>query len=96
MTTTTVIEHGVRIAQDDMIRMGSNFWREPIYGIPVPIFWNLFAVVIVALIFWWLIRSSSKHAGSPVDPPLNQLKRRYVAGEIDRKTYQQMKEDIAD
>jgi uncharacterized membrane protein len=46
----------------------------------------------VALIFWWQLRSSQK----TVETPANLLKRKYVAGEIDRKTYLQMKEDIRD
>ena len=68
-------------------------WRgEPLFGfVPMPMVWNFVAVLLVALIFWWLIRSSQKGGETPLD----LLNRRYVSGEIDRKTYLQMKEDIS-
>ena len=67
--------------------------REPVFGlIPMPLIWNFIAVLIIALIFWWLIRSSSKNGETPLD----LLKKRYASGEIDRETYLKMKEDIRD
>ncbi len=68
-------------------------WREPMLGfIPMPLIVNLAMVVLVALIFWWLLRGSK----TTEETPMSVLKRRYAAGEIDRKTFLQMKEDMAE
>jgi uncharacterized membrane protein len=87
-----VLSVGTYLARDSM-RRSPSFWRDSLFGlIPMPIVWNLITVALVALIFWWLLRGSQKQAQTPME----LLKRRYVAGEIDRKTFQQMKEDISD
>ena len=86
-----MLEEGGRLARDEAFHRG--FWSEPLLGIiPMPLIWNFLAVFLVALIFWWLVRGS--HKG--VETAENLLKKRYVSGEIDRKTYNQMKEDIKD
>jgi uncharacterized membrane protein len=90
---TSLIESGGQIAQKELAHRGPEFWREPLLGfIPMPLIWNVATVLLVGLIFWWLLRGSQK----TVESPMNLLKRRYAAGEIDRKAYLQMKEDIAD
>jgi uncharacterized membrane protein len=96
MDNSTIVEAGARIAREETIHRGSTFWREPLFGIiPVPFLWNIFTVILVALIFWWLIRNSHKTAQT-TEGPQDLLKRRYASGEIDRKTYLQIKEDITD
>ena len=88
----TLVEEGGRIAGDEVHRI-SGPWREPLFGlIPMPWVWNLATVLLVALVFWWLLRGSQKSYESPID----LLKKRYVTGELDRKAFLQMKKDIAD
>ena len=63
--------------------------RHTFFGlVPVPVVWNLIIILVIALIFYWLVRSSSKETAIEV------LKRRYAAGEIDRKTFLGIKKDI--
>jgi uncharacterized membrane protein len=89
----TIIMEGGRLARDAALRRPPVWWREPLFGvIPVHIVWNFIVILLVALIFWWLIRGSQKHGETPMD----LLKKRYVAGEIDRETFLKMKEDISD
>jgi uncharacterized membrane protein len=89
---TTILEHGERLARDGAGGKFPGYW-DPIFGMfPMPLVLNLVMTILVVLIFWWVIRGSHK----TVETPLHQLKRRYIAGEIDRKTYLQMKEDIID
>ncbi|MFH0860635.1 MAG: hypothetical protein V1921_05495 [Candidatus Altiarchaeota archaeon] len=93
MVNETIAEVGGRVARNMTFRGEPSGWREPVLGfIPAPLLWNIIVVGVVALIFWWLLRGSQKHG----DTPMDLLKKRYVSGEIDRKTYLQMKEDIKD
>jgi uncharacterized membrane protein len=90
---TSLVETGGQIARENAVHRGAAFAREPLFGlIPLPFIWNIIVVLLVILIFWWLLRGSQKS----VETPLNTLKRRYAAGEIDRKTYLEMKGDIAE
>jgi len=67
--------------------------RNRIMGvIPTLFIINFVVILVVALIFYWLVRSSKK----TVETPLNLLKKRYVLGEIDEKTFHKMKKEIAD
>lgn len=89
----TLVEHGGRIAGEEVFRRAPGLWRDSLFGfIPMPLVWNFVAVLLVVLIFWWLIHNSQKNA----ETAMNLLKRRYVTGEIDRETYLKMKKDIAD
>jgi len=93
MVNETIAGVGERVARNISFRGYPSGWREPVLGfIPPPLLWNIVVVGVVALIFWWLLRGSGKHAETPMDV----LKKRYVSGEIDRETYQQMIEDIKD
>ena len=66
---------------------------DPLFGVvPMFIIWNIFVILLVAAIFYWLIRSAKK----PTEKPLDVLKRRYAAGEIDKETFLSMKKDLAD
>lgn len=89
----TVVEQGSRIVRNMTMRgPPPSLWRDPLFGvIPVFMIWNMVIVILVILVFWWLIRGSYKSK-----TPLDLLKKRYVAGEIDRETYLKMKEDITD
>ena len=58
--------------------------------IPVPVVWNLLIILIIALIFYWLVK------GSGAEDALDIAKKRYASGEIDRKTFEQIKKDLAD
>ena len=65
--------------------------RHMFFGlIPVPVVWNLIIILIIALIFYWLIRSSG------AEDALDIAKKRYASGEIDRKNFLGMKKDIED
>jgi uncharacterized membrane protein len=85
----TLLEHSGRIAGSGVHRFPGS-WNPGI--IPMPLLWNFVVVLLVALIFWWLLCGSQKS----VETPMNMLKKRYVMGEIDRKTYLEMKGDITD
>jgi uncharacterized membrane protein len=65
------------------------FGGHDILGVPTFFIWNLVIVLIIAVIFYWLLRS----AGKP-ESALDILKRRYSLGEIDKATYDAMKKDI--
>jgi putative membrane protein len=89
----SIVETGEQIIRDEAVHRGPSMWRDPLFGlIPAPLIWNFVIVVLVVLIFWWLTRGSNKNTESA----MSILKKRYAAGEIDRKTFMQMKEDIAD
>jgi len=89
----TVVAVAAKMPRQAMIHGGKNWWRKDVFGfIPAPLFWNLVIVVIVALIFYWLLKSSVK----PSETSLDILKKRYAAGEIDKKTFLSMKKDLAD
>ena len=59
--------------------------------IPSFLLWNILIIGFVALIFWWLLKSAKK-----TETALEALKKRYVAGEIDKETFLSLKEDISD
>lgn len=64
--------------------------------------WLFWLVVIVALVFGVaaLLRSGRREARSvvpsPPETPVETLRRRYAAGEIDRESYQQMLDDLGE
>ncbi len=78
----------------DMPHRGAPFLglRYEIFGIPTFLLWNLLIILILALIFYWLLRSSRQTKETPMD----LLKKRYVKGEIDKKTFNDMKKTISD
>ncbi len=66
-------------------------WGMPFMG---PLFW-IFIIVGVVLLARWLIGSSntdSKNHGR--ESVLEILNKRYARGEIDRETYERMKQDL--
>lgn len=66
--------------------------REMILGIFPPYFvYTLLIILFIAMIFYWLIRNSHRKESA-----IDILKKRYAAGEIDKETYERMKEDITE
>jgi uncharacterized membrane protein len=59
---------------------------------PLQLFLNISIFVTLVLILYWLLRGAKK----PAETPLDLLKKRYVKGEIDEKTYTHMKKVISD
>ncbi len=63
--------------------------RRMFFGIiPIPVIWNLLIILVIALIFYWLVK------GSAAQDALDIAKKRYASGEIDRKTFLEIKKDI--
>ena len=58
---------------------------------PPFLLWNLLIIGLVALIFYWLLKTAKKSESA-----IEVLKIRYVAGEIDKETFLSLKEDISD
>lgn len=59
--------------------------------------WILFWILIIAgvvLIVRWLTARDGQGKASPVESPLDILKKRYAKGDIDRETFEKMKQDI--
>jgi len=64
--------------------------RHLLWGIlPKFILWDMLIIILVAVIFYWLVRGSK-------DKPLDAAKRRYAKGEITREEFIKIKEDLAD
>lgn len=55
---------------------------------------QLLILTLLILIFWWLLKGSGYGYGKGKETPLEIIERRYAAGEINRKEYQQLKRDI--
>jgi len=51
-------------------------------------FFQLIIIGLLILIFWWLLR------GQAGDSPKEIVQRRYAAGEITKKEYQQILKDL--
>jgi len=56
---------------------------------PPYLVYTLLIILAIALIFYWLT-GNEKNKETPVEV----LKRRYAAGEIDKETFMKMKEDL--
>jgi uncharacterized membrane protein len=90
-TTTTQIA-------GQFIRAGGNhaFEARPIpeelFGVPMFFIWNMIFILVLAVIFYWLVRSKGQHP----ETPLNLLKKRYINGEIDKEKYEEMKRVISE
>ena len=71
---------------------GEQVIRGKLFGfLPWIMVWNIVIIVVVAIIFYWLAKSSHRRK----EEPLDILNRRYASGEIDKKTYLEMKKDIS-
>ncbi|MBU0762567.1 MAG: SHOCT domain-containing protein [Candidatus Altiarchaeota archaeon] len=82
---------GVEVAKSGFKASHPFYGKDWLFGvIPFPLIWNLITTFLVVLIFWWLVRGSRKSGESSMEI----LKKRYAKGEIDRKTFLQMKKDL--
>lgn len=88
----TTTEHVGRVFRDVAGGGTPVPWRHTIFGIPTLAIWNLLVILLLVLVLYWLIRGSRKSHETPMD----LLKKRYVRGEIDKRTFLEIKEDIAD
>lgn len=57
------------------------------------LFWILIIAGVVLIVRWLTARDEQGKA-SPAELPLDILKTRYAKGEIDKKTFETMKQDI--
>jgi putative membrane protein len=66
--------------------------RERVLDIfPHYLIYTLIIILAIALIFYWLTKNARKK-----ETATEILKKRYAGGEIDRETFNQMKEDLAE
>ncbi len=85
-------EELIRNVTDSAMRRAPRYLGEPLFGIIHPfIIWNIIIIAIVAFIFWWLVKKRDGKTSA-----MGILDARYAGGEIDQKTYQQIKTDIQD
>jgi len=68
-------------------------------GVGMMVFWALIPIAIVALIVWAVVtfaRSAgrSNTAASRSETPLDVLRRRYAAGEINKEQFEEMQRSI--
>jgi uncharacterized membrane protein len=91
MNTTTTAFAG-RFAGNLARNVHNPLFPRDIFGIPMFFIWNLLIVLIVVLIFYWILRGSRQVRETPMD----LLKKRYVLGEIDKETFEEMKKTIGD
>jgi len=73
---------------------GSGAWGVVMFVIGILLF--LMIVAGIVLIFWALTRGTSHKSpgSSATETPLQILDKRYAAGEIDRKEYERIKNDL--
>lgn len=82
-----------RMATGLGVRKAMYLGKDPLFGlIPKFLVWNIIIVLIVVLIFHWLTKNSRKSGETALDI----LSKRYAIGDIDRKTYFQMKKDLSE
>ena len=87
----SLIEYGGRMSRMTCKPPHPWFGREPLLGfIPTYIFWNLLVILLVAGIFYWLLRGSR---GKP-ETAMDVLKKRYAGGEISKNEYLEVKKEI--
>lgn len=53
--------------------------------------YTIIIILAIAVIFYWLIRTAKKK-----ETAVEILKKRYAAGEIDKETFNRMKEELAE
>jgi putative membrane protein len=56
---------------------------------------QLLILLLLVLIFWWLLRGQQfGYAANTKETPTEIVKRRYAAGEIDKKEYDRLKREL--
>ncbi|MFW6128773.1 MAG: SHOCT domain-containing protein [Candidatus Aminicenantaceae bacterium] len=58
--------------------------------------WILWIAIIIGLVFLiiWIVQQSKQGGERPKEEPLEILEKRYARGEIDKKEFEQKKNDI--
>lgn len=56
--------------------------------------WIIFATILGLLIYFFIQNQKRSHTPSPVDGPLDILKKRYAKGEISKDDFDRMKKDL--
>ncbi len=87
-TTTTIMNYAIKGIGE---RGPPPIFKHYILGIPTFFVWNFLIILIIALIFYWLLRGSKTY-----ETPMDVLKKRYVREEIDKETFEEMKKNITD
>ena len=80
-----LIEMGPR-----MPRMMGRFEHNP--GILLVV--QIIIIALTLLIVWWIFRGQTKRDYDMKDSPLEILKKRYAAGEITKKQFEEIKRDL--
>jgi len=66
--------------------------RDMLFDIfPYYFVYTIIIILVIATIFYWLIHTARKK-----ETAVDLLKKRYAAGEIDKETFNQMKEELAE
>jgi putative membrane protein len=63
-------------------------------GLFMILFWIAVIVGIVLLVRWLSAVRPAGTGGAPPEKPLDVLKRRYAAGEIDKKEFEEKRKDL--
>ncbi len=58
------------------------------------VFWSLILFGLILMINWLLTANRNEKNGGSGSDPIEILKRRYAAGEIDRNRYEQMRREL--
>ncbi len=77
----------------NMMNNGAGGWMMGGMWLLSVLFWILIIVGVV-LIVRWLTERYGQGKTSPDESPLDILKKRYAKGDIDRETFEKMKQDI--
>jgi putative membrane protein len=77
----------------NMMNNGYGGWMMGSMGLLAILFWALIIAGVVLFVRWLSDRNGGGQS-SPAESPLGILKKRYAKGEIDRETFEKMKQDI--
>lgn len=77
----------------NMMNNGYGGWMMGGMGLLSILFWALI-IACVVLFVRWLSERNGGGKTSPAESPLDILKKRYAKGEIDRETFEKMKQDM--
>ncbi len=76
-----------------MMNNGAGGWMMGGMWLLSVLFWILIIAGVVLIVRWLTARDGQGEI-SPAESPLDILKKRYAKGEIDRETFEKMKQDI--
>ena len=78
----------------NMMNSGNGAWMMSGMWLLSSFFWILIIAGVV-LAVRWLTNRNSQGKTSLAESPLNILKKRYAKGDIDKKIFEQMKQDLS-